>query len=653
MSEPASGTLSPAPSRILAIKLADIGDLLLVTPALSALRRAYPNAALDVLTTPNGANAVRCSSLVDDLLLFDKVPFDSPGQTLRAANWGRLLGFARRLRGRRYDTVLLFHHLSLPFGALKHAALSLATGARRRIGLDNGRGWFLTHRVPDPGFGVKHEVEVWLDLAAAAGVLAEHVHSRRPRIKLTDADTALAAQLLPSGDRPIIALHPGSGGYSPARRWDLDKFVRLGRTLSQQAQVVIVGEPADGTADLAAGLGDDALNLGGRTTVPQLAGVLARCDLLVGADSGVMHVASAAGTRAVALFGPTNHRAWAPALPPNELTIVRSGSACSPCAFTRHGLGTPAGCPERTCMAMISAEQVTAAVEAALASSVRAHDAYEPRTPQNLPPAISVLGVRIHATSYDGLLDWISERVAGGGAEVPGASSRAGRPAHQIATANPEFVMTTRRDSVFRLVLERASLCLPDGVGLFWAARWLNRRRGEKQTPLLHRVTGSDGVPLIAERAAREGWRLFLLGAAPGVAEQTAEVLGSRYPGLQIAGTFAGSPAAEEEEAIVQLIDQSRADILFVAYGAPRQDKWIARNLPRLRVAVAMGVGGAFDYISGRAARAPQWMRRAGLEWLHRLWRQPWRWRRMLALPRFALAVFWDGLAGSRRDLAR
>ncbi len=175
MSEPASGTLSPAPSRILAIKLADIGDLLLITPALSALRRAYPDAALDVLTTPNGASAIRGSSLVDDLLLFDKVSFDSPGQTLRAANWGQLLGFARGLRGRRHDTVLLFHHLSLPFGALTHAALSLATAAPCRIGLDNGRGWFLTHRVPDPGFGVKHEVDVWLDLAAAAGVLHKTV----------------------------------------------------------------------------------------------------------------------------------------------------------------------------------------------------------------------------------------------------------------------------------------------------------------------------------------------------------------------------------------------------------------------------------------------------------------------------------------------
>ena len=96
---------------------------------------------------------------------------------------------------------------------------------------------------------------------------------------------------------------------------------------------------------------------------------------------------------------------------------------------------------------------------------------------------------------------------------------------------------------------------------------------------------------------------------------------------------------------IVRLIQRAEPDILFVAYGAPVQDKWIARNLERLGVPVAMGVGGAFDFVSGRAKRAPRWLQRVGLEWLHRLLHEPWRWRRMLALPKFVWLVVWERLA--------
>jgi exopolysaccharide biosynthesis WecB/TagA/CpsF family protein len=129
---------------------------------------------------------------------------------------------------------------------------------------------------------------------------------------------------------------------------------------------------------------------------------------------------------------------------------------------------------------------------------------------------------------------------------------------------------------------------------------------------LPERVTGSDGVPLIAERAAKEGWRLFFLGAAPGVAAEAAKRLTACYPGLQVVGTYSGSPSGAEEDEIVARINQSGADILFVAYGAPAQDKWIARNLPRLRPRVAMGVGGSFDFVAGVLKRAPPWMRPPG-----------------------------------------
>jgi N-acetylglucosaminyldiphosphoundecaprenol N-acetyl-beta-D-mannosaminyltransferase len=123
------------------------------------------------------------------------------------------------------------------------------------------------------------------------------------------------------------------------------------------------------------------------------------------------------------------------------------------------------------------------------------------------------------------------------------------------------------------------------------------------------------------------------------VAEAAARILSSRYPGLQVVGTFAGSPADEEAQGIIARIRQARPDVLFVAYGAPAQDLWIARHREALGVPVMMGVGGAFDHIAGVRRRAPLWVQRLNLEWLFRLITQPWRWRRQLALPQFAWLV--------------
>jgi N-acetylglucosaminyldiphosphoundecaprenol N-acetyl-beta-D-mannosaminyltransferase len=169
-----------------------------------------------------------------------------------------------------------------------------------------------------------------------------------------------------------------------------------------------------------------------------------------------------------------------------------------------------------------------------------------------------------------------------------------------------------------------------------WAADLL-------KTPLKERVTGSDGTLRIAQEAAERGWKLFFLGAAPGVADEAADTLREQFPELQVVGTYSGSPAPDEEDEIVEIVNDSGADILLVAYGAPQQDKWIARNLPRLNVRMAMGVGGALDFVAGHVPRAPQWMRENRLEWLYRLYKQPWRIRRMLRLPRFVLSVIVRG----------
>lgn len=237
----------------------------------------------------------------------------------------------------------------------------------------------------------------------------------------------------------------------------------------------------------------------------------------------------------------------------------------------------------------------------------------------SIPPALRILGIPIHDVTLAEAVEWAARWVAEGGP-------------HQIATVNPEFVMTARRLPAFRAVLERADICLPDGVGITLAARYLGR-------PLRERVAGVDLVEALAEQAAREGWRLFLLGAAPGVAEKAAANLTARFPGLTVCGTYAGSPAPEEEADIVRRVREARSHILFVAYGAPAQDLWVARNLAHTGAAVGIGVGGALDYLAGVVPRAPRWMRRAGLEWFYRLLRQPWRWRRQRVLPLFALLV--------------
>ena len=146
-------------------------------------------------------------------------------------------------------------------------------------------------------------------------------------------------------------------------------------------------------------------------------------------------------------------------------------------------------------------------------------------------------------------------------------------------------------------------------------------------------------VALSGTRGAVLQEAVAALGAAAGVAERAAAELARLYPGLRVAGTFAGSPADADWRQIRQRLAAARADLLFVAYGHPRQDLWIYQHRRELPVAVAMGVGGAFDFVAGITPRAPLWMQRIGLEWLFRLVRQPWRWRRMKTLPRFVLLV--------------
>lgn len=203
------------------------------------------------------------------------------------------------------------------------------------------------------------------------------------------------------------------------------------------------------------------------------------------------------------------------------------------------------------------------------------------------------------------------------------------RRPRQVATVNPEFVIAAQRQPEFKTVLNASDLCVPDGVGLAWGS-WLLRR------PLRQRVPGVDLVLRLAALASVNGWRLFFLGGFDGAGQSAADTLRARYPGLRVAGTYEGHP---RDPIAVSAVRDAQPDLLLVAYGAPAQDLWIARHKDELNVPVSIGVGGTFDFLAGRAKRAPRWLQRLGLEWLHRLVHEPWRWRRMLALPMFAILV--------------
>lgn len=233
---------------------------------------------------------------------------------------------------------------------------------------------------------------------------------------------------------------------------------------------------------------------------------------------------------------------------------------------------------------------------------------------------ISILGVPIDDVTENEAVKYIDALMSDG-------------QLHQVVTVNPEFVMEAQRDQRFMQVLNDASLATADGVGILMAARWLG-------TPIRERVTGVALVERIAKQAAIRGWRIFFLGAAPGVAEKAAQVLRHRYAGLQIAGAYAGSPSIIEEPFVRQQVLDANPDILLVAYGHPAQDLWIARNQALLNVRLAIGVGGTFDEIVGLVPHAPAWMHRVGLKWLWRLIQQPWRYKRIYtAVVQFPLAI--------------
>lgn len=216
------------------------------------------------------------------------------------------------------------------------------------------------------------------------------------------------------------------------------------------------------------------------------------------------------------------------------------------------------------------------------------------------------------------------------------ANAIAHRTPLQIVTLNAEMSMQAQADPALATVIKACGLAVPDGSGVIWALK----RQGV-DTP---KVAGVDLLRGMAEQAARQGHKLFLLGAKPGVAQEAADALQAQYPGLQVVGVRDGYFKAEDEPALFDEIRQAAPDILLVALGVPRQELWIAQHQQALGVPVAMGVGGSFDVFAGRVQRAPKMFQQLHLEWLFRLIQEPWRFQRMQStLPRFVAEVMKRG----------
>ncbi|WP_071461318.1 WecB/TagA/CpsF family glycosyltransferase [Bacillus massilinigeriensis] len=210
-----------------------------------------------------------------------------------------------------------------------------------------------------------------------------------------------------------------------------------------------------------------------------------------------------------------------------------------------------------------------------------------------------------------------------------------------VVTANPEIVMHARKDSEYRNIVSQADYVIADGTGVILGAKML-------RTPLPERVAGFDLMVSLLQTGSKEGWSAYFLGAKPEVIEKTIETVKARYKGLEIAGYHDGY--FHDSRSIVKEIKEAQPDLIFVAIGFPRQEKWIYEHYNEFNKGLFIGVGGSFDVLAGAVKRAPEAWQKLHAEWLYRLIQEPSRWRRMLVLPQFVVEVA-KVKAGQKKDV--
>lgn len=234
-------------------------------------------------------------------------------------------------------------------------------------------------------------------------------------------------------------------------------------------------------------------------------------------------------------------------------------------------------------------------------------------------PTVSLFGVHVSKLDMSATVAYLSQAIRT-------------RTPHQVVTVNPIIMMNGLDQPAFMSILQRAELIVPDGTGVVWAARYIGN-------PVAERVTGFDLLHRLLELGNQQGWKVFLLGASPETIREARQRLIQQYPSIQLVGYRDGFFGEAQDSEVIAMIQQANPDILFVGRSTNTQEPWIDRYRAELNIPVMMGVGGSFDVISGNLKRAPKLIQKLQLEWLFRLIRQPWRYKRMLDLPRFAWRV--------------
>jgi N-acetylglucosaminyldiphosphoundecaprenol N-acetyl-beta-D-mannosaminyltransferase len=241
------------------------------------------------------------------------------------------------------------------------------------------------------------------------------------------------------------------------------------------------------------------------------------------------------------------------------------------------------------------------------------------QSPRPAFSSVEILGLPVHNVDMTGALAAIREFV------------KEGSP-HHIVTADASMLVMAQEDTELREIIAGADLVTPDSIGVLWAA-------GRKKQSLIERVSGVEIAERVCAESAEQDYRVFFLGAAPGVADAAAAKMREKYPGARIVGTRDGFFNREQDQSVVDEIVAARANILFVAMGIPKQEKWIQRYRKQLGCAVLIGVGGTFDVLSGQVRRAPRIMQVLRLEWLWRVLSNPKKINKVMLLPRFVRLV--------------
>ncbi len=354
----------PDVRRILVIKLADLGDMLLAEPALRSLRAGHPDAQIDILTNASTAPLARIIAPSADVIAL------KPAGQSSASSVAAMLQAGSKLVTRQYDLAIFLHHLTTERGAARQRMLATAIRAHQSVGLDNGRGEHLTKRVVDPGFGIRHEAELFVDVAIAAG----------------GADVDSIPHLTPDASppailRPYAIIAPTTGPYAPVREWSPERFGEVARWIHAELgiQAVIIGtKSTQSTAERIRESAPSALDLSGQTSLSELIQLTSHADLVLSNDSFPAHLASALDRPSVTVFGPSNLTSWRPPrsvlhitgdMSPARHLVVSAVLPCSPCLYTGYRLGRRAGCPARTCLDMVSVEHVKLAIERVMGES--------------------------------------------------------------------------------------------------------------------------------------------------------------------------------------------------------------------------------------------------------------------------------------------